>query len=194
MENKQHHTSLVGPSFLIGIGVLLLLDNLGYLEWDFWQIFRLWPVLLIVWGLELLLQGRVLGRILTACVILLGIIGGVWFMTTGTDPRSYTQIAYPRDDTSSFVINLQSAIGRVSFDALSDSSNLIGGAVSLPRGINLVEDYSGGNRARLRLDTQPTSRTYWPGQHETWDLKLDGNTLLDVEVDQGIFLNCESTN
>ena len=185
MEDK-HHTSLVGPSFLIGIGIILLLDNLGYLRWEFWQVLQLWPVLLIVWGIEILLQGRLLGRILTACVILIGIIGGIWFMTSGADPRTNTQIAYPRNDTSSFVLNLQPKVGRVSLEAYTDSSNLIGGDISFPRGITLVEDFSGGNRARLRLDTQPSSRRWWPGQHESWDLKLDGDTLLDIEVDQGI--------
>ena len=160
MESKHHHTSLVGPSFLIGIGIILLLDNLGYVEWDLWQIVRLWPVLLIVWGLEVLLQGRLLGRILTVCVILIGIIGGAWFMTSSADPRTSTQIAYPRNDASSFVVNLKPAVGKVTIEAYEDSANLIGGFVSVPKGIRLVEDFSGGNRATLRLDTMPSSRRW----------------------------------
>lgn len=186
MEDRHQRISLVGPSFLIGIGIILLLDNLGYLEWDFWQIFRLWPVLLIVWGLEILLQGRLLGRIIIACVILIGMVGGLWFMTTGADPRTSTPIEYPRDDATSFVLNLQPKVGSLSIGAATDSANLIGGVVSVPRGVHLVEDFSGGTRARLRLDTLPSSRRWWPGQSESWDLRLDNYTLLDILVDQGI--------
>jgi hypothetical protein len=185
-KEKYHHTSLVGPSILIGIGIILLLENLGYVEWDFWQIFRLWPVLLIVWGLEILLQGRLLGRVLTALIVLIGIIGGIWFMTSSSELRTATSIVYPREDTSSFVLSLQPKVGSVSVGALTDSSSLIEGDISVPKGIRLVEDFSSGNRSRLRLDTLPSSRRWWPGQHESWDLNLDSDTLLDITVDQGI--------
>jgi hypothetical protein len=186
MEEKYRQTSLVGPSVLIGVGIILLLDNLGYLEWDVWQLVRLWPVFLIVWGIEILLQGRVLGRILTVFVILAGIIGGVWLMAAGADPRVTTQITYPRNDASSLVLSLQPKVGRLTLEAYKDSANLIGGVVSVPRGVRLVENFSAGNRARLQLDTNPSSRRWWPGQSEVWDLKLDGESLLDIVVDQGI--------
>jgi hypothetical protein len=44
---------------LVGLGVLLLLSNLGLLPPDAWrEVFRFWPVLLMLLGLELLLTGR----------------------------------------------------------------------------------------------------------------------------------------
>jgi hypothetical protein len=186
MDNKHKHTSLVGPSLLIGIGILFLLDNLGYMQWDFWQIIRFWPVLLVVWGLELLLQGRLLGRIISACIILIVILGGTWYLTTHNDLRPSSPIAYLKNDTASFIVTLKPSIAQVSIDAYTDSANLIGGDVSLPKGLHLTEEYTAGNRARLRLSTQPASRNWWPGQTEMWDLKLNGDTLLDMEVDLGV--------
>jgi hypothetical protein len=186
MDDKRQHISLVGPSLLIGIGIILLLDNLGYLEWDLWQLLQLWPVFLIVWGLELLLKHSLVGRILTAVILLGVIVGGLWFMGTGADPRIVNQVAYPRDDAASFIAILRPKVGRLTLQSYSDSSNLIGGTVTVPRGAQLVEDYSGGTRSRLRLDTLPSSRRYWPGQHESWDLNVDGNTLLDIEIDHGV--------
>ncbi|MFH1087582.1 MAG: DUF5668 domain-containing protein [Chloroflexota bacterium] len=38
-------------------GVVLLLQNLGFLPWGFWMsLWRFWPVLIIIMGLNILLQ------------------------------------------------------------------------------------------------------------------------------------------
>ena len=185
-QHKHHHISLVGPSFLIGIGIILLLDNLGYLKWNIWELVRLWPLFLIVLGLELLLQGRQFGRIISAIVVLILLLGGVWFMSKGSDPRSSTTISHLKNDTSSFVVNLQPAIGDITIDGYKDSANLVGGEIVVPRGIRVDENFSAGNRARLRLSTLPSSRNWWPGKHESWNLELNPDALLDMELDLGI--------
>jgi hypothetical protein len=47
--------SFDGSAALIGIGVVVLLNSLGWLGWDLWEpLARLWPVLLIASGLNLL--------------------------------------------------------------------------------------------------------------------------------------------
>lgn len=186
MDNKHKNSSIVGPSFLIGIGIVLLLDNLGYLQWDFWQIIQLWPVLLIVGGLELLLQGRLYGRILIAGVVLALIVGGVWMMANGQDSRSKTEIEYLRNDASSFVLNLKPSMGKISIDAYNDSANLIGGHVIVPRSVKISEDFTAGDRARLRLAAQNSTQNWWPGKNESWNLKLNRDALLDMELDLAI--------
>ncbi len=51
--------SLVGPAVLVGLGIILLLNNFGALPWSVWEtIFRLWPVLVIGVGLDLLIGRR----------------------------------------------------------------------------------------------------------------------------------------
>lgn len=50
----------IGPVFwpllLIAVGVIFLLSNLGLLSFDPWQLWRLWPVILVVIGLDILLE------------------------------------------------------------------------------------------------------------------------------------------
>ncbi len=186
MDNKHQHTSIVGPSLLIGVGILLLLDNLGYLQWDFWQLTRLWPVLLIVWGLDLLLEGHLAGRIFTAAIVITFVVGGAWMLNDRGDHRISSEIAYVKEDTSSLVLELKPAIGKLALDAYSDSANLIGGTVTFPRGIDIEEIYTPGVRARLRMTVQNKSRSWWPGQHESWDLLLNPDALLDMDLDLGI--------
>ena len=51
-ERHEHRGGFVGPTILIGLGILLLLSNLGMLQWSVWDTaWRLWPILLIAAGL-----------------------------------------------------------------------------------------------------------------------------------------------
>ena len=53
MANRKNRVSMIGPVILIGLGVVLLLNNLEVLPWSIWgALFRLWPVLLVAVGLE----------------------------------------------------------------------------------------------------------------------------------------------
>ena len=69
---------LIGPVILIGLGVVFLLNNLGILSWSIWTvIFRLWPVLLVAAGLDLLLGRRSVWGSLLALVLTVAIVAGV---------------------------------------------------------------------------------------------------------------------
>jgi hypothetical protein len=76
------HGGFVGPTILIGIGILLLLSNLGMLQWSVWEtIGRLWPILLIAAGLDTLVGRRsAVGSLLSALIVLALIAGGVWLI------------------------------------------------------------------------------------------------------------------
>ena len=74
-----------GTQFLKGlaiilIGVILLLNNLNILEWSVWyNIFRLWPLLLVSLGISLIFRRRL--SWLAPLVIVAGIIIGVLTFT-----------------------------------------------------------------------------------------------------------------
>ena len=57
----------------IGAGVMLLLSNLGYLPWESWGVlWRLWPLLVIALGVDLLIGRRsVAGAIVSAALIVM---------------------------------------------------------------------------------------------------------------------------
>jgi hypothetical protein len=64
---------------LIGVGVALLLSNLGYLDWSAWTVlWRLWPLLLVALGIELLIGRRsVVGTIISGVLILALVAGAI---------------------------------------------------------------------------------------------------------------------
>ena len=39
---------------LIIIGILFIIRNLGWVDFSWWGVFRLWPVLLILWGISVI--------------------------------------------------------------------------------------------------------------------------------------------
>lgn len=69
---RRYHFSLFWPIVLIGIGAILLLNNLNLLPGSLWDwASRLWPVILIAWGLDSLIRRQLVGSVL---LIGLGVI------------------------------------------------------------------------------------------------------------------------
>jgi len=50
MAERKHHGNLVWGSILVILGLIFLLENFGYDIWG--QVAKLWPIILIVWGLS----------------------------------------------------------------------------------------------------------------------------------------------
>src|SRR5919197_5037441 len=73
--DRPRRRSIVGPTLLIVLGGLLLLNNLGVLPWEVWgNLWRLWPLVLILVGLELLVghRGTPLWLFVIAAVVVVG--------------------------------------------------------------------------------------------------------------------------
>jgi len=80
-----HHISeaLIAGSALISVGIILLLNSLGYVSWDVWaELIKFWPVFIILAGLEILAGKHLIPNILVGLLGLLFIIGvclyGIW--------------------------------------------------------------------------------------------------------------------
>lgn len=76
MEDNQirkHRPSLFGPLFLIALGVIFLLDNLGVVQGSFWNtLIQFWPLLLILIGLDSIYKGE--GMVGAAFMMGLGVV------------------------------------------------------------------------------------------------------------------------
>jgi hypothetical protein len=88
-ENKPHYRggSVVGPVLLIGLGVVLLLQQTGYLTWSLWDIVsRLWPVLIIAVGADILIGHRsFVGGLIALVVVLALLAGGLLLLGRGPE-------------------------------------------------------------------------------------------------------------
>jgi hypothetical protein len=156
---------LFWPIILIGLGVILLLSNLGRLPDDPWPlVWRLWPVILIVIGLDILLGRRsVWGGVFSAALALL-VIGSViallyiaqnyptWY-SFSTSEFHTQHITHPLGDARQADVRIDFPGGLGTLSALEDSSNLIEGDVTYYG--DMVDMFSSsGSSARVQLDSR----------------------------------------
>lgn len=67
--NKHEHGSIFGALLIIGLGTILLLNNFNILPWGIWQvIWRFWPVILIVWGMEMVFGKGIVGNLIVTII------------------------------------------------------------------------------------------------------------------------------
>ncbi len=106
MERPYRRRSFLGPILLIAFGVIFLLNNLGVLNWNVWAtLIRLWPVLLIGFGLDLLIGRRsVVGSVIVVLLVLIVVAVAVWGFTAqpvvGGEALTSEEINQPLDGAS----------------------------------------------------------------------------------------------
>jgi hypothetical protein len=192
MEKRERRGSIVGPVILIGLGVIFLLNNLGMLSWSVWEtIFRLWPVILVAVGLDLVIGRRsVWGSLVALVLVALVIAAGLWLIGVGTTTSSAARtldIKEALGGATEARVTLAPAVTALHVGALPASSqSLVEGKAELGRGENAGCEFSvSGGRARFTLNTEDGHSSWmfggWNSQRR-WDLDLNPNVPLDLEV------------
>ena len=90
MPNTVRYRSLIWPGLLILAGVLALLVNLGFIPVErLEQLLNLWPLILIVVGVELILRRTVhgpAGQIAAILVVLVAVVGAAAYVAAAPNP------------------------------------------------------------------------------------------------------------
>jgi hypothetical protein len=194
LDGIWRRQGLVGATVMIVLGIVFLLSNLGYLDLNVWAtIFRLWPILLIAIGFDVLIGRRSLIASLIGLVVILAILAGaLWISGIGVaGGRSVTGIEVSQflDDAERANLQISPAVGELKVSALSDSSYLIAGQVPDLGGQTVREDYAiSGGTASYRLTTGRVDVISWPGNNAdwAWDLGLTTQIPLDLDVEMGV--------
>ena len=193
LDGIWRRQGLVGATVMIVLGVVFLLSNLGYLELNVWTtIFRLWPVLLIAVGFDVLIGRRSTIASLIGLVVILAILAGALWLsgigTTGGRSISGVEIRQVLENVSRANLQISPAAGELTINALSGSDDLIAGQVPEASGRNVREDYSvSGETATYRLTNNSANIVNWPGNGAEWrwDLGLTTEIPLDLRVEMG---------
>lgn len=188
-ERKPKRISLLGPVLLIAVGVVLLLNTLGILDWSiWWRLLRLWPVLLIAAGLDLLL-GRfsIWGSLLAALLVLAVLAGALWLGLDSDLGRSGLQAQQVRQalgEATEAQVRIEPGVGIVRLEALPESADLVQGTIHLSRGEEIAQDVeASGQQIHYELRTLETSWTTplggWNAER-IWDLGVTPGASLDL--------------
>lgn len=199
METCERRRSLVGPLILIGLGVIFLLNNLGMLGWSVWEtLWKLWPVLLIAIGLEVLLgRGTAWGALVVVLIVfgLAGIMSIISSVHIGDGPpiafgRTMTdeRISEPLGGVKGADITLEAGVGELRVGPAQDTAVLAQGTISLANGERLERDFHvAGDKGYLTLKSHGVFNFPVRGQHHRrWDLSLSPKVPMVLRINTGV--------
>jgi hypothetical protein len=193
IENSRYRgLSIVAPFILIGLGIVILLQQANVVQWNLLEItLRLWPLVLIAVGADIIIARRsYLGAVVSLIVMILLLLGGLALMGPGPaegDAVTSENVSYALRDATTGQIRISIDAGQLQLDALPETSNdIIQGTIhSGDRGAS-IENTTVNGKATISLKSQwPRSFVLFHSEDLLWDLHLTPKIPLDVECSMG---------
>lgn len=193
LDSIYKREGFVGATFLIGLGIVFLLSNFGYLGMGVWQlVLRLWPVLIIAVGFDMIFGRRSAWASLIGVFLIIAILIGVlWFgglRATSGELLSGEQVSQSLEGASQARVELSFNAGSLRLEGMSSKGELISGNVMTGRGHRVTDDFNlSGNTAvySLRDDAVAVFGYTQDTSDYTWDLKLNQEIPTDLQFNMG---------
>ena len=193
MNNELKRTSFFWPIVLIGAGVILLLRNLGIIQaFNFSTLLRVWPLLLVVIGLDLIFGhkspwvGGLIGLITVAAVVAFL----YYAPSMGINPTAGVKtevVSAPLENTQRVEYNLDTSYAPVTVSALSGSTDLVNATI-IHHG-QLEFDVIGDSDKTVNLSETITNDSWFSldlglsGQK--WDIGFNPSVPTSINVNGG---------
>jgi hypothetical protein len=189
----KHYRSFFWPIMLIGAGVIWLLSNLNIVPTEnLWILFRLWPVLIIIAGLDVLFANRL--PVIGALLGLLVIAGVVYILFMGanlgieTAPKPKTEIftvEVGNTTTADFDLNL--SVQATTIHSLTDPANLVTAEIGHLGEVKFIV----AGREEKEIDLKQVGIEAWyawflpevEGEDLVWDIGLSPKVPFDLDVE-----------
>lgn len=183
-------SNLLWGGLLLLLGVLLLLGNLGLVAIDWSSIWKLWPVVVIIFGLSILsLKGRVAAVVYGIAAVV--IIGLTWATLTGSlsDRNSGVtsdEFTISREHRDIERLEAVIDVGASSLDiAAHDGAEMVNGRIE-SRLADLKHDSSvDGNMQTVKLSQERNWQFLGSGSINDIDVRFSRQVPLRLEVDAG---------
>ena len=196
-STRKNRPGFIGPIILIGVGVVLLLNNMNVVGWEIWNVLlRLWPLILIAVGLDILIGRQSIWGSLIVGVLFLGMVAaGLYYLGVGPInntglPMTTEQVVQGLEGASRAQIELNPGVGNMHLAASNDSSTgLIAGSISLDNNQRVTRDFRvNGDIAQFTLrESSGGMFLFFPLRTEKgWDLHLARNIPIALTVRNGI--------
>jgi hypothetical protein len=196
MEEKQgyQYRSLFWPILLIGVGVVWLLGNMGYIPTpSLRMLLRLWPLILIVIGLDIIFGRRspVIGGLIglgaVGLVIALLLLTPNLGLETGGELKTLT-FSEPLGSATSARITLDLERYPTTVEALSASDMLIDAELDTLTDVR----FSARGAGEKTISIEPIANTSFDidwidlvGADARWEIGLSPEVPIDLSVDVG---------
>ena len=191
-HTRRHSVPIVGPVLLIGAGALFLLNNLDILPWSVWgALWRLWPLVLIAIGLDMLLGRR---NQLLSGLLVLGVLGaGVgWLYASGGlegwGRMTRVPLSVPLNNAESASVSINIGSSELKLGQATTTGLLAEGTLDVPeRAAGYQPEVTRqGSRVELQLSQQDGDWSFPFGPSKTkWDVRLAPSVPLNLSVNVG---------
>lgn len=182
---------IIIPSVLILLGLLFLLSNFDVIPWGWLSLWRLWPIILILLGLEVILTRASIGATLVIALLLIlffiavgFFLGAPWGYWGGWQEGETVHLTQSVGDISEAKVVLQFGAGTLNLQALPQPS------ASLMEG-----DFSGGRpnmdfreskgKGELTLSGERRWTFFERSPDWNWNLGLHPDIPLDLRAQVG---------
>jgi hypothetical protein len=202
--SQERRRSVVGPAILIGLGLLFLGQNMGLLSGDVWfTLWRFWPVLLILGGVELIFGRSNWASAVVVALVLLVVGAAVvlpstavrlpWINVTASaavpGPGAVDRVVEPLDGASKATIELRHSAGRLTVAGLPAGSPLLIDAELPRRTDSPVDQRIRRNGAEVDVLLRDPERRSYPifanSYVEHWQVYLSPSVATSLKVDTG---------
>ncbi len=179
----------IGEILWCGLGVLFLLSNLGYLPFSVLElIWRLWPVMLVGWGVQLIIGHRSLATYWISFAVGLVLMAGVVFLAYQPSLLPVNvhteQISEDAGNLREATIEINTAVGKQIVDGTAAPGKLVEGQFGLINGESYHRNFSGeGGVGYYKLETTGMPGVIMFGNSkETIGLELKLNPTLPLSL------------
>lgn len=190
--NRDGRRGIIGPLLLILLGTALLLDTLGIWSLDWADVWRLWPLLLVLAGLQIIFSRTTWGGLVSLLVVVAIIAGVIWLSPPQGRARvTENVIAHPARGITSAAVRADLGIGTLRVSALEDTDRAFELLARYDRSqMELTQDVQvEGGVARVRLGTT-SRRTGWSplgrSVESEWLLSLNPDIPTRLDVSTGV--------
>lgn len=193
LDGIVRREGMVGTTLVIGLGVVFLLGNFGYLPLPAWEVlFRLWPLFLVALGFDILVGRRSKLLSLLGMILILAILGGsLWAMATGLSSAAALEGTSIRQDLEGIEqarIIIEPGAGYLRLHKLQEPVALVMGTVPSAETASVTQQFSlEGGQATYVLSASGSAYSFPSSSSNVyrWDLGLATGIPIDLEVNLG---------
>lgn len=196
---------------LLFVGSVLLLDNLGIIDFYWQSVFSMWPVILIIIGVNLLVRKRGIGNAVSTVVTIAAL---AFLFFRGTFPphnnwaifdnkewdserpmsanskksRKKSRSVFTHEYNSSITTaRLQIKGGAVEYEIGGLTDELFHAEATSSVGAHQLETVTTGSNANLTFSMRDTEKGYWNIRgHENWaKIRLNDKPIWHISLDMG---------
>lgn len=205
---KKRYPDVSGGLIFITLGIILLLNNFGLLPWEIWaNIWKFWPVFIIIGGLNMLFNNswwKTIVMFIFTAILLSGVIiyslvnsniysfGGLgnWIRNSrNIGDESYIEYViaqYEYENIDLFKVNIKNDIGTLKINDTSGDDNYV--AVYgwyYEKMVNPVFEHNSNDNelsVLFEADSNPNWFNFWENKNNTFKVEL-GELKIPVELE-----------